>query len=95
MDEPARTIIKALNGKKKQSDKEQSKAETDRAIVHVLKIHNESLRAQNIALQSYGEAIANLAKSLSILNTILIEIAGEFQNLGSENHKPGEKGDGT
>ncbi len=81
MEEPARTIIKALNGRETKG-KAMSKAAL--AIMRILESQNESLRTHNIALQSYGKAIDSLQKSLGLLNTVLMEINEQLKNLGED-----------
>lgn len=83
MEEPARTIVKALKGREEKTrGKGMSKAA--RAIITILESQNESLRTHNIALQSHGEAIINLEKSLQLLNTVLMEITEQLKKLGDD-----------
>ena len=80
MEEPARTIIKALNGQEK--TRPMSKAA--RAIVQTLQAHNDTLRAHNIMIEAHGKAITSLEKSLQLLNTVLMEITAQLKNLGDD-----------
>ena len=95
MEEPARTIIKTAAAKSARQENKRSMSKAARAIISVLQVHNDSLAAQNIALQAHGEAIANLEKSLALLNTVLIEITQELKDLGDEGDEENPKIGGT
>ena len=81
MEEPARTIIKTLNGP---TGKAQGMSKAALAIMRILESQNESLRTHNVALQSHGKAIINLEKSLGLLNTVLMEINEQLKNFGDD-----------